>query len=192
MTEGPHPPQWGPQPPDRGQPPRPQRGQPSPRYPPMYNYPPNSLPPRKPWWAKWWVWTIAGTTVFVIILATIAVNSATKSSTGNTTSSTQDEWFAAVCAQGTFHDGSSGLPNADAGAFCESKTRHGVIRIGQYQSAYVARNDVAMLSRFGGISSASMVTSSGTTEVFVCMNDRTGASLEPLAQFGFVVTPPSR
>jgi hypothetical protein len=195
MTEGPQPPQGEPQPPHWGQPYPPPLGQPPPGYPPAYNYPASSLPQGKPWWTMWWVWTIAGSAVLVIILAIIGANSSTRSSTagGSTPTSipsTQDDWLAAVCKPGTFHNGGRKLlANADGQASCSSGLYNGQpIGLGQYSDEYMARNDVAMLRAASAIAR----TDSGDWEVFIALGDPSGRVLQPLADLGFTITPAER
>jgi hypothetical protein len=58
---------------------------------------------------------------------------------------------------------------------------------GTYTSNFAARSDAAMFDHFGG-SSATITTTAGNIVLFVAPGDRTWAALQPLTQFGFVVT----
>ena len=126
------------------------------------------------------------------VLAAIGLHSSAVSATasgGSTTSaptpagSNQDDWFAAVCESGTFHNGSR-LPNADGGATCMS--RYGPILFGEYTSSYMARNDAA---RYHAWNTATIVDDNGATIFFTAPFNNAGNALKPLTQFGFVVTP---
>lgn len=129
--------------------------------------------------------------LLLVIAGLHSSNSSTTARSGATTqtarSSTSDQWFAAVCQPGTFHNGGREvLPNAEAGASCMTSPRGGPIFAGQYSSLFVARNDAAV---FHMGSSAIIATDSGGYALFVAPTDRSGASLQPLAQFGFTITP---
>ena len=106
--------------------------------------------------------------------------------------STQDQWFAAVCKSGTFHDGGGNgqwLTNSIARGSCDSKVNpDDWIFIGRYLSESQARSDAVLNSDIAGGSSAMMRTTEGYM-LFVAPTDHTGASLQSLAQFGFTITP---
>ena len=101
--------------------------------------------------------------------------------------STSEQWLAAVCAS-NYYDRSGGLPNAIGTATCQSPRRTTIL-MGQYDSGFKAQSDAALFVRTGS-SSASIVTASGGTQIFVAVNDRTGATLTPLVQYGFTITTP--
>ena len=105
--------------------------------------------------------------------------------------STQDQWFAAVCKPGTFFDGGGNgqwLTDSVGRGSCSSSVTRDWIYIGQYSSKYLAQNDAAMSSGLSHGSSAIVQDTNGYM-LFVAPTDRTGASLQPLAQFGFTITP---
>jgi hypothetical protein len=99
--------------------------------------------------------------------------------------SSSDDWYAAVCRPGTFHNGSGHLHNADHGTASCLSPSGGPILMGEYSSAYMARNDAAFFSMG---SSASLVADSGVTVLFIAPADYTGTALQPLAQYGFTIT----
>ena len=61
-----------------------------------------------------------------------------------------------------------------------------MISAGVYSSSFLADNDLAMWQPIG-YSSARMMTTAGNTMLFID-NDPAGASLQPLAQYGFQLT----
>jgi hypothetical protein len=115
-----------------------------------------------------------------------SINSGGAATTGAPSST--DDWFAAVCKPGTFNNGvGHGLANADAQGMCMSRVGVGAILSGQYSQRYMADNDAAFYAHMG--SSASITTNDGRIQLFVAMSDRSGASLQPLAQYGFTIVP---
>lgn len=167
---------------------------PNPSYGPPYpNYNVRTNQFRRYW--KWWAALIAVALLVLVVVGVIAL--ANTSSTTNAgsppTSSTipasnSDQWDDAVCKPGTFLGGrGNGLPNAEQEGFCLSSSNLGSISFGQYSSEYLARNDAAMLR---GTASSAMLPDENGYALFVALSDRTGASLQPLAQFGFTITTP--
>jgi hypothetical protein len=127
--------------------------------------------------------------VGLLVLAVFGLHSSAVSTTapsgGSTTSapaSNRDDWFAAMCNPGTTYNGFR-LPNADGGATCTS--RFGPILYGEYTSSYMARDDRA---RYHGWTAATAVAADGATILFLAPFNKTGNPLEPLSQFGLVVT----
>ena len=97
--------------------------------------------------------------------------------------STQDDWEAAVCKPGTFHNGGGHLPNADGSGFCLSLSGAPVM-IGQYSSSFSLKNDIAL---FRGSSYATIDTDGGGAVLFLSISPRSVSALEPLRQYGFQV-----
>jgi hypothetical protein len=109
--------------------------------------------------------------------------------------STSDQWFAAVCKPGTFREGGGDggwLTNAVGRASCfPANGEDSFIFIGQYSSEYLARNDAELYTTHATGSAATMADTEGYM-LFVNMVDPSGASLQPLAHFGFAITPSHR
>lgn len=167
-------------------PPPPQVGQ-AHGYPPPY---PPSPPGRvNPNHAK----VIALVTIGVlaaIVLIVVAVFALGNNTAGNShksavQNSSSDQWFAAVCRPGSLRtDQGTRLPNAVSGGFCVSSVGGSAIDFGQYNSEYVARNDGRGQFIDG---SYAIIKDTDGWMIFRDVNDRTGASLQPLAQYGFTI-----
>lgn len=129
--------------------------------------------------------------VVLILVAVFAfrnngVNTASSSHRSTVPNSNSDQWFAAVCRPGSLRtDQGTRLPNAVSGGFCVSSVRGSALDFGQYSSEYVARNDGR--GQFVSGSYAIIKDTDGWM-IFRDINDRTGASLQPLAQYGFTIT----
>lgn len=163
-------------------------------YPPSYPpYPPPPVPPRQPNYAKVVALVAIGLLPFLMLGIGVFVyqlrhsNPGGGSATTRVQPSTQDEWLAAVCRPGSLRsDYGTRLPNAVSGEFCVSSVDGLAIDIGQYNSEYAARND-GMGQYTSG--SYAIVRDTDGWMLFRNINDKTGASLQSLAQFGFTITP---
>ena len=169
-------------------------------YPPPYPppvprqpYPPPPVAPRQPNYAKVSAFVavalLAVITLVVLVVGLHRSGSTTTASTPTTSTliqSSSDDWFDAVCRPGSLRsDYGSRLPNALSGGYCVSSVDGLAIDIGQYNSEYAARND-GMGQYVTG--SYAIIRDTGGWMLFRNINDKTGASLQPLAKFGFVVT----
>lgn len=145
------------------------------------------------------VMALLGIVVIVIVAIGIhnSVTTATTTARGGSTDATSaiirgssDDWYAAVCRSGTFQDGGGNgqwLTNAVGRASCDSSvSMQNWIFIGQYSSDYLARNDSALFKRAGG--SSAMIRDTDGYMLFLSPTDKTGATLQPLAKYGFAIS----
>ncbi|MES3664270.1 DUF2510 domain-containing protein [Mycobacterium intracellulare] len=129
--------------------------------------------------------------VLLVLVAVFAVRNHAVSKAGDSHRSTvphsnSDQWFAALCRPGSMRtDQGTRLPNAVSGGFCVSSVDGLAIDFGQYNSEYAARNDGR--GQFANGSYAIIKDTDGWM-IFRDVNDSTGASLQPLAQYGFTIT----
>jgi hypothetical protein len=177
---------------------RPPSNLPSPRPPPggqPYGYPPYPPPSGRvgPNHTKVIVFVTIGALVFGLILV-IAVFALARDNAGSHAStvpnSNSDQWFAAICRPGSLRtDQGTRLPNAVSGGFCVSSVDGLAIDFGQYNSEYAARNDGRGQFVTG---SYAIIKDTDGWMLFRDINGKSGASLQPLAQYGFTITAAQR
>lgn len=99
---------------------------------------------------------------------------------------TTEDWVRAVCETGTISAGNSALPGAVAADSCRSLQR-GPMWIGKYNSALARDNDI---DRFRGNLRhyATAVDDEGYIWLFAVPGELGAKALEPLRQFGFLVS----
>ena len=176
--------------------------------PPQVYYPqaplPQYVPPprRRPHYGLWALLIIAGTTVALLgVIALVTVLTPPKPMNDPIATSAQ---VAAVCQAGSYHkDGRDapdwGVPGVTDEAWCTAQIaaitvpkgfnpndRWGGIRIIQFSSLGAARDFAAI---WGVLSAMTITTIDGKTVLFGAAGDPAGVSLQPLAQFGFTITP---
>jgi hypothetical protein len=113
-------------------------------------------------------------------------NSSASTSSDSTTDSLNgsfEDWLAALCAPGKFHNGTS-WQGATGGGSCQTTTGQ-VIFIGEYESNFLRDNDLAAyrMTYF-----ASSIDDTGHIVVF-SVNTRSAETLAPLTRFGFDIYP---
>lgn len=116
------------------------------------------------------------------------------STTAPAVQSSSDDWFAAICAPGTFDDGGAyqSLPNsADGTAQCRSKViaiagraSGPMVYIGSYDSQFKLEQDLLRKGSY-----ATLTTSDGNTVLFALPREIPGSRsvLYPLEKFGFEI-----
>jgi len=169
--------------------------------PPAVQRVPNYLPPpaqRGPSYAKLIAFVaVALLGAITVVMVAAGLHKSTTTASGGSTHTTStiipgssDDWYAAVCQPGTFHDGGGNgqwLTNSVGRASCGSSVNIAIwIFIGQYSSEYMPRNDAALFGRAGG--SSAMLRDTDGYMLFVAPTDRTGAALQPLAKYGFTIS----
>jgi hypothetical protein len=157
---------------------------------------PASQPPPLAPWNKRPGLVIIGVTgavllVVLIVVAIVASGSHNSGSPGagsvrsGGVSGSRDDWLQAVCRQGTFFDGgTTSFRNATGTGSCMPAERSAQrIWIGQWDSAYLMRNDMipGHAIRFYAWGQQD------TLFTAFAVHDVNTASLEPLTQFGFTI-----
>ncbi|WP_143542992.1 hypothetical protein [Rhodococcus sp. NCIMB 12038] len=109
--------------------------------------------------------------------------SASSDSTSDSLDGSFEDWMAALCAPGTFHNGTS-WQGATGGGSCQTTTGQ-VVFIGEYESNFLRDNDLAAyrMTYF-----ASSIDDIGQIVVF-SVNTRSAQTLNPLTSFGFDIYP---
>ena len=131
--------------------------------------------------------------VVVIVLRSSGNSTTTTATSAPATTSTSEQWYAAVCQPGTLRFGVGGtmFPHADSDGYCLSNasSMSRPIWIAVYSRVDVGWMKEDPGAKYHPFAWATIVADNGDTVLIVAPNDSTGASLEPLAQFGFTITP---
>lgn len=176
-------------------PPPPQQG-PWPGGSPDPNWYPQQPPPPQGGSTSKVFWTIAAITIAAVLLVVVIVaigfvdGDSKETQAGRDAqltgqiSGSRDDWLAAVCKMGSFRNGAGTFrfSNATAQGSCTANFGSRPILIGEWDSDYLMRNDIASMR----LSYYASAINSDVVIGFITLGPN-GDPLEPLSQFGFTV-----